>query len=71
MSAAAGGSDVLAGTINGCVFAENANTLAGTTDIGGCNSAGGGSVSEPGTLSLLSMGLGAGFLMLRKFRPIR
>jgi hypothetical protein len=75
MSAAEGGSGVLAGTINGCVFAENANTLAGTTDVEGCNSAapGGdsGSVPEPGTLPLLSMGLGAGFLLLRKFRPIR
>ena len=75
MSAASGGSGVLAGTINGCVFATNANTLAGTTDVEGCNSAapGGdsGSVPEPGTLPLLSMGLGAGFLLLRKFRPIR
>ncbi len=67
MSAAAGGSGALAGTINGCVFAENANTLAGTTDVGGCNSTG--AAPEPGTLSLLSMG--AGLLMLRKLRGIR
>jgi hypothetical protein len=69
MSAAAGGSGVLAGTINGCAFSENANTLAGTTDVGGCSEAG--AVPEPGTLSLLSMGLGAGFLLLRRFRSIR
>jgi Ice-binding-like len=66
MSAGAGGSGVLAGTINGCVFSENANTLAAQTDVGGCNSPG--AAPEPGTLSLLGMGLGAGFLLLRKFR---
>src|SRR5271157_4915791 len=70
MSAASGGSGVLTGDINGCVFAENANTLAGTTDVGGCSSSVG-AVPEPGTLSLLSMGLGAGFLLLRKFRTAR
>ncbi len=68
MSAGAGGVNVLAGTINGCVFSENANTLAAQTDVGGCNSTGGGATPEPGTLSLLGMGLGAGFLLLRKFR---
>jgi len=68
MSAASGGSGVLAGTINGCVFARNANTLAGTTNVGGCSSASESSVPEPETLSLLSMGLGAGCLLLRKFR---
>jgi hypothetical protein len=67
MSAASGGSGTLAGTINGCVFAENANTLAGTTDVGGCadTSAGGtgstggsGSViPEPGSMTLLGSGL--------------
>jgi hypothetical protein len=73
MSAGSGGSGVLAGTINGCVFAENANTLAGQTDVGGCSnySNGGGSVPEPGTLTLLSMGLGVSFLLRRKFRPVR
>lgn len=38
MSAGSGGSGVLAGTINGCVFAGTANTLAGTTNVGGCSS---------------------------------
>ena len=37
MSAAAGGSGVLAGTINGCVFSDTGtNTLAGSTDVLGC-----------------------------------
>ncbi len=72
MSAAAGGSGALAGTINGCVFAENANTLAGRTNVGGCSSAGEeGSVPEPGTFSFLSMGLCAGYILLRRFRSIR
>jgi len=76
MTAAAGGASLLSGTVNGCVFAENANTLSGTTDIGGCsnteggNGGGGGVAPEPGTPSLLCMGLGAGFLLLRKFRRI-
>jgi hypothetical protein len=73
MSAASrpGGSGVLAGTIDGCVFSETANTLAGETNVNGCGGgAAGGSVPEPGTLSLLSMGLGAGFLLLRKSRSI-
>ncbi len=38
MSAASGGSGVLAGTINGCVFTNAANTLAGETNVGGCAS---------------------------------
>jgi hypothetical protein len=71
MSSATGGTSTLAGTINGCVFAENANTLAGKTDVGGCSSASEGSVPEPGTLPLLGMGLCAGYLLLRKFRSIR
>jgi hypothetical protein len=69
MSAAAGG--VLAGTINGCVFAENANTLAGTTDVGGCaaTTAGGvGSVPEPGSAGLVGLGGLIGILAWRKFR---
>ena len=70
MSAAGGGSGVLAGTIDGCVFAENANTLGGRTDVGGCSDTAG-RVPEPGTLTLLSLGLGAGCLLLRKFRSIR
>jgi hypothetical protein len=75
MSAASGGSDTLAGTITGCAFSETANTLAGQTKVDGCvgggGGTGGGSAPEPGTLWLLSLGRAAGFLMLRKFRPIR
>jgi hypothetical protein len=58
MSAASGGSGVLAGTINGCVFAETANTLAGTTNVNGCS----GTVSstpEPASLLLFGTGLAA------------
>ena len=66
MSAQQGGSGVLAGTINGCVFAVNANTLGGITDVGGCagttaggggGGGGGGGVPEPGTVALLCVGL--------------
>ena len=67
MSAGSGGSGVLAGTINGCVFARNANTLAGQTNIGGCANTsaggtgptgGGGSVvPEPASMVLLGSGL--------------
>jgi hypothetical protein len=55
MSAAAGGSGILAGTINGCVFATTANTLAGTTDVDGCSSTAA-AVPEPGSLALASLG---------------
>jgi type VI secretion system secreted protein VgrG len=64
MSAASGGSGVLAGTINGCVFAETANTLAGTTDVKGCSGTTSGgttgtppAVPEPGSIALLGSGL--------------
>jgi hypothetical protein len=57
MSAGSGGSGVLTGTINGCVYAETANTLAGETDIQGPCAPAGGSVPEPGTATLLGMGL--------------
>jgi len=66
MSAAAGGSGVLAGTINGCVFAKTANTLAGTTDVGGCGSAG---TPEPGSAGLSA--IGAGFLTALVWRARR
>ena len=70
MSAASGGSGVTAGTINGCVFAENANTLAGTTNVGGCaaNTAGGpsGSTPEPGSLGLFGLGALSGVWAWRK-----
>ena len=66
MSANPGGSGVLAGTINGCVFAETANTLAGTTQINGCLATGSGAnsgtgsgntVPEPASSMLLALGL--------------
>jgi hypothetical protein len=42
-----GGSGVLAGTINGCVFTDTGeNTLAGETDVNGCLATGS---PEPGT----------------------
>ena len=50
---------------------------SGRSDFGSngftSGSSGGGlqPLPEPGTLTLLSMGLGAGFLLLRKFRPSR
>ena len=71
MSASEGGSGVLAGTINGCVFAENANTLAGDTNIsGGCLATAGtsDSVPEPGSWGLASLGLLLGLLAWRKVR---
>jgi len=58
MSAASGGSGVLAGTINGCVFAETANTLAGTTNVNGC-SATASTAPEPSSLLLFGTGLAA------------
>jgi hypothetical protein len=64
MSAAEGGSGVLAGTINGCVFAETANTLAGTTDVNGCGSTTG--APEPGSLGLVGLACLAGILACRK-----
>jgi len=73
MSAASGGSGVLAGTINGCMFAQNANTLAGTTDVGGCAATtaagtGGGSVPEPVPAGLVSLSGLMGILAWRKLR---
>ena len=71
MSAAAGGSGVLAGTIDGCVFAKNANTLAGMTDVGGCvatTTGEGGSVPEPGSAGLVSLGGLIGLLAWRMLR---
>jgi hypothetical protein len=49
-------------------FASSQNDFGSLGFSGG---AGAGGVPEPGTLTLLSMGLGAGFLLLRKFRSVR
>ena len=75
MSAATGGSGVLAGTINGCVFAETANTLAGETIVNGCSSlaggtggSGGSQVPEPGSSGLAWLGCLLGIGGVRKFR---
>ena len=75
MSAGSGGSGVQAGTINGCVFADTANTLAAFTDVGGCAAttaglpAGGGSVPEPGSAAPVSLGgMMIGILAWRRFR---
>ncbi len=72
MSAAAGGSGILAGTVNGCVFAENANTLAGTTNVNGCSSsAATAGVPEPGSIGLVGLGCVLGVLAWRKSRASR
>lgn len=68
MSAAAGGSGVLAGTINGCVFAQTANTLAGTTNVGGCNNDAASTIPEPGSIGLVGIGGLFCGLAFRKFR---
>jgi len=70
MSAASGGSGTLAGTINGCVFSQNTNTLAGQTIVGGCSATSSSSVPEPGSAGLASLGGLLGLLAWRKFRPI-
>jgi hypothetical protein len=68
MSAAVGGSGVLTGTINGCVFAENGNTLGGVTDIGGCAATTASATPEPGTVPLLGGGILALILYGRQSR---
>ena len=74
MSAADGGSGVLAGTINGCVFSgTGTNTLAGSTNVLGCaafsgnGTPGPGGAPEPGTTGLLCCSmLGLGLLFRRR-----
>jgi hypothetical protein len=67
MSAAEGGSGTLAGTINGCLFAETADTLAGTTNVNGCVPAAS-ATPEPVSAGLVSIGLLLGILAWRKYR---
>jgi hypothetical protein len=68
MSANTGGSGVLAGTINGCIFAETASSLAGETDVEGCSSA---SVTpEPGSAGLAVLGCLLGAFCMRIWAPI-
>ncbi|MGA3019662.1 MAG: ice-binding family protein [Bryobacteraceae bacterium] len=75
MSAIAGGSGDLAGTIDGCVFAETANTLAGQTNVNGCVGGGlpggGSGTPEPGSAELMSLGCLLGIVAWRKFRVSR
>jgi len=69
-----GGSGVLAGTINGCVFTLIDNTLGGETDVNGCVGGGlpgGGplaSIPEPESSGLVSLGCLLGILACRKLR---
>ena len=71
MSAGTGGSGPLAGTINGCVFAETTATLGGTTDIGGCAASAFSGAPEPGPSGLVALGCLLGGLGLCKFRSVR
>ena len=64
MSAASGGTGTSTGTINGCVFSETANTLAGTTTVNGCSGVAG--VPEPGSFGLVSLGGLLGIFAWRK-----
>jgi hypothetical protein len=56
------------GTIDGCVFAENANTLASTTDVDGCSGYTANGVPEPGSMILVSLACVLGIWRLRSLR---
>jgi hypothetical protein len=63
-----GPSSALAGTVNGCVFTNAANTLAGETDINGCFESSASGTPEPGTAGLVSLGGLLGVFVWRKLR---
>ena len=69
ISAQVGGSGVLAATINGCVFSEAANTLAGQSDVNGCSASATGT-PEPGSAGLAALGCLLGALCVRRRRPV-
>jgi len=62
-------SQAFSGTINGCVFAETANTLAAATDVTGCSSLAS-STPEPGSAGLAALGCLLGALYMRRRRLI-
>jgi hypothetical protein len=62
------GSGVLADTIDGCVFAVTANTLAGRTIVVGCSAISSSSVPESGSAGLVSLGGLLGLVAWRRFR---
>ncbi len=70
MSAGEAGSGVLAGTLNGCVFAETVDKLAAFTKVMGCADYATfippGEVPEPGSLGLVSLGCLLGILVARR-----
>ena len=57
---------MLAGTINGCVFAGTANTLAGQTDVNGCS--GISAIPEPRSAGLAALGCLLGAWYVRRCR---
>lgn len=61
------GTGALSGTVNGCVFAETANTLAAQTIINGCAGTNS-TVPEPASAGLVSLGGVLGILAWRRRR---
>jgi Ice-binding-like len=51
-------------TINGCVYAETANTLAGTTQINGCSAS---AAPEPQSWALMALASIIGLLLFQRF----
>jgi Ice-binding-like/PEP-CTERM motif len=65
--------NVISGNCSAQNFGSSRSDFGSLGFSGGTGGGGGGlqAIPEPGTFPLLSMGLGAGFLLLRKFRSIR